>query len=66
MRANLVKAALKSGQAQVGTWLALASPLAARFMARTGFHWLTLDMEHTPVVWSVAAQIFGAVAERRG
>ena len=66
MRTNPVKAALREGRAQVGTWLSLASPLAARFMARTGFDWLTLDMEHTPVDWSVAAQIFGSVADAGG
>ena len=66
MRTNTVKAALRDGQAQIGTWLSLASPLAARFMTRSGFHWLTLDMEHTPVDWSVAAQIFGSVAEAGG
>ena len=66
MRSNPVKAALRDGQAQVGTWLSLASPLAARFMARTGFHWLTLDMEHTPADWSTAAHIFGFVAEAGG
>lgn len=66
MRKNPVKAALKEGHAQIGTWLSLASPIAARFMARTGFHWLTLDMEHTPVDWSTAAQIFGSVADAGG
>ena len=35
-------------------------------MARTGFDWLTLDMEHTPADWSVAAQIFGSVADAGG
>ena len=42
MRNNPVKAALREGRAQIGTWLSLASPLAARYMAHTGFHWLTL------------------------
>lgn len=66
MRTNLVKAALREGQAQVGTWLSLASPLAARYMAHTGFHWLTLDMEHSPANWETAALIFGAVADAGG
>ncbi len=66
MRINHVKAALREGRAQVGTWLSLASPLAARFMARTGFHWLTLDIEHSPVNWETAAAIFGMVADAGG
>src|SRR5689334_4765984 len=66
MKTNPVKAALREGRAQVGTWLSLASPNAARFMARTGFHWLTLDMEHTAVNWETAATIFGAIADTGG
>ncbi len=66
MRNNPVKAALQSGQAQVGTWLSLASPLAARYMARTGFDWLTLDIEHSSVNWETAALIFGSIADAGG
>jgi 4-hydroxy-2-oxoheptanedioate aldolase len=66
MRNNSVKAVLKEGRVQVGTWLSLASPLAARYMARTGFHWLTLDIEHSPVNWESAAMIFGAIADAGG
>ena len=57
------RAALKAGKPQVGTWLSLASPMAARFMARTGFDWLTVDIEHSPVNWESAAQMFGAIAD---
>lgn len=66
MRNNPVKAALREGRAQVGTWLSLASPLAARYMARTGFHWLTLDIEHSSVNWETAALIFGSIADAGG
>lgn len=66
MRSNPVKAALAAGQPQVGTWLSLASPFAARFMARTGFHWLTLDIEHSPANWETAALVFGAIADAGG
>lgn len=63
MRSNPVKHALRNDEAQIGTWLSLANPTAARFMARTGFKWLTLDMEHSPADWETAATIFGAVAD---
>lgn len=65
MRANPVKAALKAGQPSVGTWLSLANVAAARFMARTGFSWLTVDIEHSMVDWETAAHIFGAVADAK-
>src|SRR5206468_12720786 len=63
MKSNPVKAALRAGKPQVGTWLTLGSPTAARFLARTGLHWLTVDLEHNPVDWSVAALMFGAIAD---
>src|SRR3984957_100621 len=66
MRTNSVKASLKQGQPQIGTWLSLASPLAARYMARTGFDWLNLDIEHSPADWNEAAMIFGAIADAGG
>jgi 4-hydroxy-2-oxoheptanedioate aldolase len=66
MRTNTVKASLEAGRPQIGTWLSLASPLAARYMARTGFDWLTLDIEHSPVDWQATAMIFGAIADAGG
>jgi 4-hydroxy-2-oxoheptanedioate aldolase len=63
MKRNSVKQALAAGQAQIGTWLSLASPFATRFLARSGFHWLTVDVEHSPVNWETAAQMFGAIAD---
>lgn len=63
MRVNTVKAALRRGEPQIGTWLSLASPIAARFMARTGFRWLTVDVEHSPANWETAALVFGAIAD---
>jgi 4-hydroxy-2-oxoheptanedioate aldolase len=66
MRSNPVKQALAEGRPQIGTWLSLGSPIATRFMARTAFHWLTVDMEHSPVDWDAAAMMFGAIADAGG
>jgi 4-hydroxy-2-oxoheptanedioate aldolase len=63
MRRNPVKAALKAGQPQVGTWLSLGSVFAARVMARVGFPWLTVDLEHSPIGWTDAGLLFGAIAD---
>src|SRR5207237_3606217 len=63
MRVNLVKQALKAGQPSVGTWLSLGSITAARFLARTGFDWLNVDIEHSLVDWETAAHIFASVAD---
>lgn len=63
MRRNPVKAALKAGQPQVGTWLSMGDLMATRMLARVGFPWLTVDLEHSPIDWSVAGLLFGAIAD---
>lgn len=63
MRPNTVKRALKAGQPSVGTWLSLGSITAARFLARAGFSWLTVDIEHSLVDWETATHMFGSIAD---
>jgi len=63
LKENPVKRALHAGQPQIGTWLSLGSIAAARFMARAGFPWLTVDMEHTQTDIQTAAYMFGAIAD---
>jgi 4-hydroxy-2-oxoheptanedioate aldolase len=63
MRANAVKRGLKAGQPSVGTWLSLGNILAARFLARLGFAWLTVDIEHSLVDWETATHMFAAIAD---
>src|SRR5262245_38593469 len=66
MRSNPVKRLLKAGKPAVGTWLSLGSPLAARFMARSGWDWLTVDTEHNAIDIETAAASFAAVADAGG
>lgn len=63
MRANPVKQMLKQGRPAVGTWLSLGSITAARFMARTGFDWLTVDIEHSLVGIETAVHMFASIAD---
>jgi 4-hydroxy-2-oxoheptanedioate aldolase len=63
LKPNPVKRALREGRPQVGTWLSLGSAFAARFLARTGLPWLTVDMEHTHTDIQTAALMFGAIAD---
>jgi 4-hydroxy-2-oxoheptanedioate aldolase len=63
MRPNSVKRALKAGQPSVGTWLSLGSITAARFLARAGFSWLTVDIEHSLVDWETATHMFASIAD---
>ncbi len=62
MKTNHTRAKLKRGESAVGTWLTLPDPVSARLMARVGFDWLTVELEHTPVNFETAAQSFTVIA----
>ena len=47
----------------MGTWLSLGSITASRFLARSGFHWLTVDIEHSLVDWETATHMFASIAD---
>ena len=66
MRTNPVKEKLRRGEPTFGTWLSLGDLYATRVLARLGFDWLTLDIEHAPIDWSQASMIFGAIADAGG
>ncbi|MBI1900536.1 MAG: 2-dehydro-3-deoxyglucarate aldolase [Planctomycetia bacterium] len=66
MRSNPVKRKLRAGEPTFGTWLSLGDLYATRVIARLGFDWLTLDIEHSPIDWSQAAMIFAAIADAGG
>ena len=63
MRSNPVKRQLKAGRPVVGTWLSLGSIPAARFLARTGFEYLTVDIEHNLMGMETSTHLFGAIAD---
>jgi 4-hydroxy-2-oxoheptanedioate aldolase len=63
MKTNPVKRKLRDGRPSFGTWLSLGDLYATRTLARLGFDWLTLDIEHAAIDWSQAAMIFGAIAD---
>lgn len=63
MRANPVKSALRSGKPSVGTWLSLGSITASRFLARAGFAWLTIDIEHSLVDWETMTHMVASIAD---
>jgi len=63
MKTNPVKQKLQNGEPSFGTWLSLGDLYATRVLARLGFDWLTLDIEHSAIDWSRATTIFAAVAD---
>lgn len=45
---NLFKAALQSGQHQLGVWNNIGGPLVPEALASLGYDWVLVDTEHTP------------------
>ena len=62
MKTNPVRAKLKRGEPAIGTWLTLPDPVTAQLMAKTGFEWLTVELEHTPATFETAARSFAIIA----
>ncbi len=63
MKQNPIKRALAAGEASVGTCLSAGDIFLTRLLARVGFSWLTVDIEHSPYDWSHAATLFGVIAD---
>src|SRR5436305_14943587 len=63
MRTNLVKEKLRRGEAVLGAWLSLPSVPSARIMARLGFDWLVVDMEHSAQNAVIMADMVATIAD---
>ena len=62
MKKNFVRHKLKHGEPSIGTWLTLPDLFSAQLMARMGFDWLTVEMEHSPTTFESAAAAFSIIA----
>jgi 4-hydroxy-2-oxoheptanedioate aldolase len=63
MRHNPVKAKLRDGKPVFGAWLSLGDLHTAKMLARAGFDWLLIDLEHSPIDWFEASVLIDTVAE---
>jgi 4-hydroxy-2-oxoheptanedioate aldolase len=63
MRVNQVKEKLKRGEPALGAWLSLPSVPSARIMARLGFDWLVVDMEHSAHHAALMADMVATIAD---
>ena len=62
MRENTVKTKWLAGEPTVGGWLSLDSPLSAEQMARVGFDWLCLDMQHGVIDFKAVTHLLPAIS----
>ena len=66
MKTNTVKRLLREGKPTIGTWISLGNQLATRYLARAGFDWLTVDLEHGAMDWELASNLFGTISDAGG
>src|SRR5271169_1997512 len=52
-----LKKALKNRTATIGSWITLAHPAIAEIMARAGFDWLVVDLEHSVITIREAEEL---------
>jgi 2-dehydro-3-deoxyglucarate aldolase len=52
-----LKQALKHRTPTLGSWITFASEASVEIMARSGFEWLALDMEHSPIDFVEASRL---------
>jgi 2-dehydro-3-deoxyglucarate aldolase len=60
--ANTLKQQLAANRLTVGSWITLAHPAIAEIMARAGFDWLTVDMEHSVITIREAEELIRVVS----
>ncbi len=48
---NAVRAAFERGEPAIGGWCSIPSPLAAEQLARAGFPWVVIDLQHGGATW---------------
>lgn len=53
--------AVRNGRCTIGSWITLAHPAIAEIMARAGFDWLTVDMEHSVLTIREAEELIRVI-----
>jgi len=46
---NILKEKIKNNKVVIGSWVSLAHPVIVEIMAKSGFDWLAIDMEHSAI-----------------
>ena len=56
-----LREALKGRKASIGSWITLPHPAIAEIMARAGFGWLVVDLEHSAITLGEAAELIRVI-----
>lgn len=58
---NFLKKKLKSNALTIGSWITLGHPSIAEILARAGFDWLVVDLEHTTISIEQAGELIRVI-----
>lgn len=62
MISNTLKHRVAGGELTIGSWITLAHPAIAEIMARAGFDWLTVDLEHSVITIREAEELIRVIS----
>ena len=62
MPKNRFKAGLKAGRHQIGIWNSIPGMIVPELLAVSGFDWVLVDAEHTPIELSEVQTALQAIA----
>lgn len=62
MRPNAALAKWRGGEPTYGAWLAIPNSLSAEVVARQGFDWVTVDMQHGVIDYQEAVRMLQAIS----
>ncbi|MGB9498880.1 MAG: HpcH/HpaI aldolase family protein [Dissulfuribacterales bacterium] len=55
------KQRLKKHELTIGSWITIGSTAVAEIMARAGYDWLTIDMEHSAITLDIAQELIRVI-----
>lgn len=61
MKTNNLKRKLKRREITLGSWITLGDTSVAEIMAKAGFEWLVVDMEHSVITLDIAQQLIQVI-----
>lgn len=56
-----LKNKLKNRKLTLGSWITIGHPIVAEVMAKSGFEWLTIDMEHSAITLDIAQNLIRTI-----
>jgi len=61
MKNNSLKAKIKNKEVTIGSWITLGHTSIAEIMAKAGFDWLVIDMEHSAITLHEAQELIKVI-----